>query len=167
MCVERDGRGTFAGNRKPEFAAFAAPRSGEGPSMTTSHDNATRLFEQYVADVRRGARMSRLFIHGCPRAPGRERGATQAHRVDAAPPGCGGLRFIFALETAGDAIAALVPAANNRTRGVRHAAARGSPCKRRLQAGLVVSDAAARDVCDLLRTDYACFADYAKPPACR
>ena len=93
----------------------------------------------------------------------------QAHRVDAAPPGCGGLRFIFALETAGDAIAALVPAAANRTRGVlvRHAAARGSPCKRRLQAGLVVSDAAARDVCDLLRTDYACFADYAKPPACR
>ncbi|EGB12854.1 hypothetical protein AURANDRAFT_60960 [Aureococcus anophagefferens] len=76
MCVERDGRGTFAGNRKPEFAAFAAPpRSGEGPSMTMSHDNATRLFEQ------------------------------QAHRVDAAPPGCGGLRFIFALETAGDAIA--------------------------------------------------------------
>ncbi|KAH8074155.1 voltage-gated chloride channel [Aureococcus anophagefferens] len=106
MCVERDGRGTFAGNRKPEFAAFAAPpRSGEGPSMTMSHDNATRLFEQYVADVRRGARMSRLFIHGWPRAPGRERGATQAHRVDAAPPGCGGLRFIFALETAGDAIA--------------------------------------------------------------
>ena len=90
----------------------------------------------------------------------------QAHRVDAAPPGCGGLRFIFALETAGDAIAALVPAAANRTRGVRFAA-RGSPCKRRLQAGLVVSDAAARDVCDLLRTDYACFADYAKPPACR
>jgi len=92
----------------------------------------------------------------------------QAHRVDAAPPGCGGLRFIFALETAG-AIAALVPAAANRTRGVlvRHAAARGSPCKRRLQAGLAVSDAAARDVCDLLRTDYACFADYAKPPACR
>ena len=92
----------------------------------------------------------------------------QAHRVDAAPPGCGGLRFIFALETAGDAIAALVPAAANTTRGgVRHASARGSPCKRRLQAGLVVSDAAARDVCDLLRTDYACFADYAKPPACR
>ena len=214
MCVERDGRGTFAGNRKPEFAAFAAPRRpGEGPSMTMSHDNATRLFEQYVADVRRGARMSRLFIHGWPRAPARERGATfptskapssavfhsfrlffgqaivprsvleawimeqsrritlflrrQAHRVDAAPPGCGGLRFIFALETAGDAIAALVPAAANRTRGVRHASARGSPCKRRLQAGLAVSDAAARDVCDLLRTDYACFADYAKPPACR
>ena len=214
MCVERDGRGTFAGNRKPEFAAFAAPRRpGEGPSMTMSHDNATRLFEQYVADVRRGARMSRLFIHGWPRAPARERGATfpaskapssadshsfrlffgraiiprsvleawimeqsrritpfpprQAHRVDAAPPGCGGLRFIFALETAGDAIAALVPAAANRTRGVRHVSARGSPCKRRLQAGLAVSDAAARDVCDLLRTDYACFADYAKPPACR
>ena len=77
MCVERDGRGTFAGNRKPEFAAFAAPRRpGEGPSMTMSHDNATRLFEQYVADVRRGARMSRLFIHGWPRAPARERGAT-------------------------------------------------------------------------------------------
>ena len=77
MCVERDGRGTFAGNRKPEFAAFLAPpRPGEGPSMTMSHDNATRLFEQYVADVRRGARMSRLFIHGWPRAPGRERGAT-------------------------------------------------------------------------------------------
>ena len=70
------------------------------------------------------------------------------------------------MDTLVDAIAALVPAAANRTRGVRRAA-RGSPCKRRLQAGLAVSDAAARDVCDLLRTDYACFADYAKPPACR
>ncbi|KAH8048057.1 hypothetical protein JL720_15919 [Aureococcus anophagefferens] len=142
MCVERDGRGTFAGNRKPEFAAFAAPpRSGEGPSMTMSHDNATRLFER-----RR-----------------RRPAGAHAHRVDAAPPGCGGLRFIFALETAGDAIAALVPAAANTT---RRRPARARPRKRRLQAGLVVSDAAARGVATS-RARTRCFADYAKPPACR